>query len=161
MGKKITDIKDFPKDLLDQKKLCLYKAFVIKDPDEKMNINQNIEMMFTNYMGAVWHFLDDYTLEELDEFKTRVDSGEPVSVSFVTIALDMKDLKKKDLVDEGELYYDPETRKLAITLADKKFDVSVEDHRLLSLSYSIDKNTERRNYVVEMEEEKGLKLNIF
>lgn len=155
MGKKITEIKDFPKDLLDQKKLRLYKAFVIKDPDEKMNLNQNIEMMFTDCLSALWYFLDDYTLEDLDEFQTRVDSGEPVMVSFVTLALDTKDLKKKDLVDEGELYYDVKTGKIAITLADKKFDVSVEDQRLVSLSYTIDKKTEQRHYEGKLLLEKG------
>lgn len=148
MGKTIEDI-GLPKDLVSKKKLNLYKAFVITNPDEKMEINQNIEILYTDFFTAVGHFLDQYSLEELDAFKKRVDAGDYPTVSYVIISVDLEDLRHKPLVDEGEPYY--ENDQMAITLADKMFEVSVEDALLTKLEVTVDPETDERRYVLATE----------
>lgn len=148
MGKKLEDL-GLPKDVTAKKTLDLYKAFVITDPGQKMTINQNIEVLYTDYFVALDHFLDQYTLEELQQFKDRIDVGDYPTVSYAVISVDLEDLRDKDLVDEGEAFY--ENGQMAITLSDKLFTVAVGDALITKLSFEVDPETEQRKYIFDME----------
>ena len=141
MSKTLLDIPDFPKDLLKKKTLNLYKAYLVKDPDERLTVNRNIDLLAITPEDAVPNLLDNIPLEGLEEMQ---QSSEPVILSFVHISLKMADMKKDDLVDEGEPYF--ENGLLAITLNDKEFDVKVLDKRLEDLQYTADLSTEKRDY---------------
>lgn len=147
--KKITDIKDFPKGWLEtgpkNTSLNLYKAFIVTDPDEKMEIKQSIDLLSTTLWGAVMQLMNTFSFDELDEIKRAKEK--PI-ISIVCIVLDLEDLLKKDLVDEGDLYYENDI--LAITLKDKVFDVLVGDFYLTSFNWSADPKTEKRDYDFSM-----------
>lgn len=148
MGKKLEDL-GLPKNVTAKETLDLYKAFVITDPDQKMTINQNIEVLYTDAFAALGHFLDQYSLEELQQFKDRVDVGDYPTVSYAIIYVDLEDLRDKDLVDEGEAFY--ENGQMAITLSDKVFTVTVNDGLITELEFEVDPETEQRKYNFKIE----------
>ena len=132
---KITDIEGFPKALLKKKEIPLYKAFIIINPDDVMNINSNIDILSITQEAAVASLVNELPLDEANELKGKV-------ISFAIIKLQKDDLLTKDIVDEGEPYF--ENDHLSITLKDKIFKIDVEDKLIDELDITVDEKTEYR-----------------
>ena len=132
---KITEIEGFPKALLKKKEIPLYKAFIILDSDDVMNINSNIDILSITQEAAVISLVNELPLDDAMNLKGKI-------ISFAIIKLQKDDLLTKDIVDEGEPYFQNDN--IAITLDKKIFKIDVEDKMIEELDITIDERTEYR-----------------
>ena len=137
---KIDEIEGFPKALLKKKTLPLYKAFVIKDPDESMQINSSIDLLAITEEKAIETLLSSMSTEELEEWK-QVDPNQRI-ISFAIFKLNMEHLKQMELVDHGDIFF--EDNMISITLRDKLYTIAVKDVILDSFEYTIDEKTDKK-----------------
>ena len=132
---KITEIEGFPKALLKKREIPLYKAFIILDSDDVMNINSNIDILSITQEAAVISLVNELPLDDAMNLKGKI-------ISFAIIKLQKDDLLTKDIVDEGEPYFQNDN--IAITLDKKIFKIDVEDKMIEELDITIDERTEYR-----------------
>lgn len=129
---KITELEGIAKGLLKKKTLPLYKAFYIKEEGEEMRVNTAVDLLALSEKAALEEFVNndpDYGeylrstyLENNDKFST---------ICFAVFQIDMKDLKEKDLLDEGDVFFKNDV--LSITLNDKIYKVDVIDKDIRNL----------------------------
>ena len=132
---KIKEVESFPKALLKKKKIPLYRAFIIKDADEVMNINSSIDLLAITKEDAVIQLVNELPEEEILTIVGK-------TVSFAVIELDRDDLLTKDVVDNGDVCF--EHNILSVTLKDKIYNVKVEDMVIENIHIIIDPKTERK-----------------
>jgi hypothetical protein len=132
MEKTLRDIPDIPKKILANKKISLYKAFILHDDDE-MNINVNIDILSLTIENALDQLIQTMSFDEIHALKT---------VNLAVLSFNKSELMDKPLIDEGDIFYD--NGSISITLKDKLYDVSVKDITLVDLAYDIDPKTERK-----------------
>lgn len=132
---KITEVEKFPKSSLKKKTVPLYKAFIINDPDDEMKININIDLLAITEERAVNTLVNELRINNVDEIKGKV-------ISFAVFNLDTKDFITKDVVDEGDVYFQNES--LSITLKDKVYTLDVVDKILDDIDIEFNEKTDQR-----------------
>lgn len=124
---KINEIENFPKELLKKKTLNLYKAFIIKDSEDEMRINQSADLLAITEEDAV-----------ADLIKNSISSENPIQpnteISFAVFKVDLKDMENKELLDNGEDYFKDGI--LFITLKDKIYKIDVYDKIITGYDYN-------------------------
>ena len=134
---KINEVEGFPKELLKGKTVPLYKAFCFTNSEEEMKINTSIDMLAISKEDALVELINQSPLED-----TILSTWSGNTISFAVIKLDKADLITKDLVDEGDIFF--ENGIISVTLRDKIYKVDVVDHILKNISIQIDDKTQRR-----------------
>ena len=134
---KINEVEGFPKELLKGKTVPLYKAFFFTNSEEEMKINTSIDMLAISKEDALVELINQSPLED-----TILSTWSGNTISFAVIKLDKADLLTKDLVDEGDVFF--ENGIISVTLRDKIYKVDVVDHILKNISIQIDDKTQRR-----------------
>lgn len=134
---KINEVEGFPKELLKGKTVPLYKAFFFTNSEEEMKINTSIDMLAISKEDALVELINQSPLED-----TILSTWSGNTISFAVIKLDKADLLTKDLVDEGDIFF--ENGIISVTLRDKIYKVDVVDHILKNISIQIDDKTQRR-----------------
>ena len=132
---KITEVEHFPKELLRKKSVSLYKAFIIHDQDEVMNIDSNIDILAITEEAAVTSLVNELPLDEAMDIKGKI-------ISFAIFKLLKDDFVTKPVVDHGDVFFN--RNMLSITLKNKIFDVDVKDMRIEDITIDIDPKTEYR-----------------
>ena len=134
---KINEVEGFPKELLKGKTVPLYKAFFFTNSEEEMKINTSIDMLAISKEDALVELINQSPLED-----TILSTWSGNTISFAVIKLDKADLLTKDLVDEGDVFF--ENGIISVTLRDKLYKVDVVDYILRNVSIQIDDKTQRR-----------------
>ena len=134
---KINEVEGFPKELLKGKTVPLYKAFFFTNSEEEMKINTSIDMLAISKEDALVELINQSPLED-----TILSTWSGNTISFAVIKLDKADLLTKDLVDEGDIFF--ENGIISVTLRDKLYKVDVVDYILRNISIQIDDKTQRR-----------------
>ena len=134
---KINEVEGFPKELLKGKTVPLYKAFFFTNSEEEMKINTSIDMLAISKEDALVELINQSPLED-----TILSTWSGNTISFAIIKLDKADLLTKELVDEGDVFF--ENGIISVTLRDKIYKVDVVDHILKNISIQIDDKTQRR-----------------
>lgn len=137
---KINEVKGIPKELLKGKTVPLYKAFVLTNSEDEMKINTSIDLLAISKEDAVQELINNIEMGEL--YQSLMDLSNKTIISFAIIKIDKDDLLTKDLVDEGDPYF--ENGILSITLKDKKFKVDVVDNILQNIVINVDDKTQRK-----------------
>lgn len=130
---KLKDLEGFPKNLLKKKSLPIYKAFIITDPEEYMDVKVDIDLLAITEEAAVRALINDLPLDEIQDVKGK-------TISFAIITIEKESLDTKDVVDHGDIYFKDEI--LSITLKDKIYQIDVYDKILEDVTIDIDENTE-------------------
>lgn len=140
---KINEVENFPKALLKKKEIPLYKAFILRDPEEEMKINVNIDLLSLTMESAISRLINELPTDIIaNEFFNPENLSNGITISFAIITLDKDDLLTKDLVDKGDVYFQNEA--ISITLKDKIYKVDVVDKILTNITIDIDDKTEER-----------------
>lgn len=132
---KLKDLEGFPKNLLKKKSLPTYKAFIISDPEEYMDIKVDVDLLAITEEAAVRALINDLPLEEIQDIKGK-------TISFAIIEIEKESLETKDVVDHGDIYFKDEI--ISITLKDKIYQINVYDKILEDVTIDIDANTEMK-----------------
>lgn len=130
---KLKELEGFPKTLLKKKSLPVYKAFIITDPEEYMDIKVDVDLLALTEEAAVRSMINELSLEEIPYVKGR-------TISFAVIEIEKESLDSIDLVDHEEIFFKDEI--ISITLKDKIYQINVYDKILEDVSIEIDANTE-------------------
>ena len=138
---KINEIKGFPKELLKGKTIPLYKAYFFADSEDEMKINTSIDLLSISKEAAVEQLVNELPMQDVVDgiYATTILNH---VVSFAVIKLDKADLLTKDVIDDGDVFF--ENGVLSISLRDKLYKVDVEDNILESITIKIDDKTEKR-----------------
>lgn len=145
---KIDELKEFPKSLLKKKHLTLYKAFVFENAEDEMKINTNIDVLAITKEAAIIKLLsemanDAFTSSDENFGKSNAITdnlfGSGMVVSLAIIKLDTKDLLTKDIIDNGDVFFENDL--LSITLQDKIYVVDVEDVKINKISVTVDSDS--------------------
>lgn len=138
---KINEIEGFPKELLKGKTVSLYKAYLFENSEDEMNINTSIDLLAISKEAALEQMMNDIPLESTwNDLLTKLWDRE--TISFAVIKLDKADLLKKDIVDEGDVFF--ENGVLSITLKDKQYKIDVEDNYCDNITIEDDEKTLRK-----------------
>ena len=134
---KITEVEGFPKSLLKKKTIPLYKAFYIETDDEEMKVSTSADLFAISEKAAFEAFInenDNYKKYMQSWLSEKMDISKPVedcslTISFAIFEMDTKDLKEKDLLDEGEVFFQNDL--ISVTLTDKLYKVNVIDKTII------------------------------
>lgn len=139
---KIKEVRGFPKELLKGKTVPLYKAFLFSDSEDEMKINTSIDLLAISKESALEELINSSSFENglIEDLLDSTFNGH--TISFAVIKLDKDDLLEKDLVDEGDVFF--ENGLISISLKDKKFKVDVVDNILKHIVITIDEKTKRK-----------------
>ena len=130
---KLKELEGFPKTLLKKKSLPVYKAFIITDPEEYMDVKVDIDLLALSEEAAVKAMINELPLEEIPDVKGS-------TISFAVIEIEKESLDSTELVDHGEIFFKDEI--MSITLKDKIYQINVYDKVLEDVTIDIDANTE-------------------
>ena len=100
----ISDVEKFPKELLKKKYVPVYKAFIIHEPEECMNVDSTIDILAITKEAAVASLVNTLPLDEIMELKGKV-------ISFAIFRLLKEDFIKKPVVDHGDIYFEKDLEK--------------------------------------------------
>lgn len=176
----LSEIKGFPEKLLKGKEVNLYKAFFFiredlkkDDDDQKMHVNESMEMLAISPEAAVDHLLYSIPAEayvaqmnnivdesiqekewlyrnmiiEQKESKDNTDiltvTMDNIEVAFLQLIFPCDELLKKDLLSEGEEVFF-DGNILSVTLTGKEYKMDVFDKKLLSFKVEINGDTGKK-----------------
>lgn len=131
----IRELEGFPKSLLKKDQIPFYRAFIITNPDDAMHINTSVDILSITMNAAIISLINEKRIVDPSEIKGRI-------ISFAIFEINRYELEKKDIVDEGDVYFKNEN--ISITLKDKQYDIRVEDYILDDITIDIDPTTEYR-----------------
>lgn len=143
---KIKDLKDFPKALLKEDEIHLYKAFKLLNLDDEMKININIDLLSLSEEIAVSRMINEMNTDELSELTSELasfknDNTTPTIISFAKFIFDKNYLLERELVDQGEIYFKDGV--ISITLNDKEYEIDVYDKYLTDINIEISETDEK------------------
>lgn len=143
---KIKDLKDFPKALLKEDEIHLYKAFKLLNLDDEMKININIDLLSLSEEIAVSRMINEMNTDELSELTSELasfkkDDATPTIISFAKFIFDKNYLLERELVDQGEIYFKDGV--ISITLNDKEYEIDVYDKYLTDINIEISETDEK------------------
>lgn len=131
----IEDLKNFPKKLLKNKDITFYKAFCpefIKPGEEEypeLKVRTDIEVLAITKEDAVAELIRNGYPE--NDFLEK-------EIIFVEVTLFTDELKKIELIDSGEPFFENGT--FPITLKTKKYLLDVSNQRLTNFKVDIGEN---------------------